>query len=384
MSKISVIIPVYNGENYISKCIESITNQTLEDIEIICVNDGSTDNTEKVLKKYASNDKRIKIVNKKNGGLSSARNEGFKYVTSDIVHFIDSDDWLFTNTAYEQMYEKFILNDLDMLIFEHQEYDNYFNIIKNENLRKYAFKFDEQDYEKVLLKKDFEKYIFRFTPFAWNKLYKTDFLIKNGISFSTELMSGEDSPYALNTILCAEKIMFTEEKYIVYRVENVTSMTKNKIHEYLDFPIKVCEEILKILKRYNLYEKYRIQYISSSVYRLLKHYLNQTIPGKERDNFLVLVLKFFKYLKVDKKTLEKISKYDIRALEILHCTLNYPINVKYMLFNIIPVFKVRYKRNSAKYYLFGIPLLKIVQTGMYSKDIYFIGGFLKVIKSHVV
>ena len=381
MPKLSVIIPIYNGEQYLPQCLNSVINQTFKDIEIICVNDGSTDSTAQILEIYANKDSRIKIVTKENGGLSSARNEGFKYATSDIVHFLDADDWLYSENSYEELYHKFTKDNMDMLIFEHQEYDNTNNKIIEIDKRKYAFKFKPEDYEKVLNKSEFEKYIFHFTPFAWNKFYKKDFLTKNNIIFSTELKSGEDSPYALHTIICAENIMFTESKYIVYRVENLTSMTKNKIHEYPDFPIKVSEEIINILNNYNLYEKYRIQFIISSIYRLLQHYLNQTFAGNERETYRGLVLDFFMSLKVDKKTLKKIAKFDTRALEILHKELNYPIIVKYKLFNLIPIIKVRYKAGSKKYYFLGLPFLKIVKTGLYTKDIFIFGGFIKIIKS---
>lgn len=98
MSKVSIIVPVYNVENYLSRCLNSLINQTLKDIEIICVNDGSTDGSSAILEEFAQKDSRIRIVNKENGGLSSARNEGLKYVTSDYVGFVDSDDWIEPDT----------------------------------------------------------------------------------------------------------------------------------------------------------------------------------------------------------------------------------------------------------------------------------------------
>jgi len=94
MALISVIVPVYNTEKYLTRCLDSIINQTFSDIEIICVNDGSTDGSADVLKRYAKLDKRIKIINKKNGGLSAARNTGLKNISGQYVSFIDSDDWI--------------------------------------------------------------------------------------------------------------------------------------------------------------------------------------------------------------------------------------------------------------------------------------------------
>ena len=92
--KVSVIIPVYNVEKYLCKCLDSVVNQTLRDIEIICVDDGSTDSSWEILKEYAQRDDRIKLIHKENGGLSSARNVAMQVAKGDYIGFIDSDDWI--------------------------------------------------------------------------------------------------------------------------------------------------------------------------------------------------------------------------------------------------------------------------------------------------
>ena len=94
MPKISVIITVYNVEKYLSRCLDSVVNQTFKDLEIICVNDGSTDNSAEILDRYASKDKRIIIINQKNGGLSAARNTGLRHASGQYIGFVDSDDWI--------------------------------------------------------------------------------------------------------------------------------------------------------------------------------------------------------------------------------------------------------------------------------------------------
>ena len=94
MVKVSVIIPVYNVEKYLGECLESIIDQSLEDIEIVCVNDGSTDNSLSILESYAELDNRIKIISQENHGLAAARNTGLKNINGDYVYFIDSDDFL--------------------------------------------------------------------------------------------------------------------------------------------------------------------------------------------------------------------------------------------------------------------------------------------------
>ena len=94
MVKISIIVPVYNVEKYLPECLESLIHQTLKDIEIICINDGSTDNSLSILKDYAKKDSRIRIINKENWGISAARNSGINTAMGDFLSFIDSDDWI--------------------------------------------------------------------------------------------------------------------------------------------------------------------------------------------------------------------------------------------------------------------------------------------------
>ncbi len=103
MPKISIIVPVYNVENYLKKCLDSIVNQTFKDIEIILINDGSTDNSLNICKEYAKKDHRIRLINKPNGGLSSARNVGIDLSTGEYLGFVDSDDWIALN-MYEKLY----------------------------------------------------------------------------------------------------------------------------------------------------------------------------------------------------------------------------------------------------------------------------------------
>lgn len=120
MVKISVIVPVYNVQEYVGKCLESLITQTLKDIEIICINDGSTDDSLMVLQNFAAKDKRIKVINKENGGVSSARNAGLKAATGEYVMFVDGDDWIEPETC-EECYAKITADDADLLVFNFQE-----------------------------------------------------------------------------------------------------------------------------------------------------------------------------------------------------------------------------------------------------------------------
>ena len=113
--KISVIIPCYNVEKYLRECLDSVVNQTLKDIEIICVNDGSTDGTQKILEEYAQKDDRILLINKPNGGLSLARNTGMEKMRGEYVAFLDSDDWVDLD-FYEKLYNAAKQNGADSAI----------------------------------------------------------------------------------------------------------------------------------------------------------------------------------------------------------------------------------------------------------------------------
>ena len=129
MVKISVIVPVYNVENYLKKCIDSIINQTFQDIEIICVNDGSTDNSRKILEEYKNKDSRIKIIDKENGGLSSARNAGIKTAEGEFLSFIDSDDWI-DKTMLEKLYKNITGLNSDISICAVHRFDEEKQIIE--------------------------------------------------------------------------------------------------------------------------------------------------------------------------------------------------------------------------------------------------------------
>ena len=127
MAKVSIIVPVYKSENYLDICLDSLLNQTFNDFEIICVNDGSPDNCINILRQYAKLDNRIKIYSQKNQGLSSARNTGLKYASGEFITFVDSDDFL-SPAALDIMYKNITENNSDyMFSYVYRVYpDKYF------------------------------------------------------------------------------------------------------------------------------------------------------------------------------------------------------------------------------------------------------------------
>lgn len=238
---ISVVVPCYNIENYIEKTIKSVLNQTYSDYELLLVNDGSTDKTLKFLKKYENLDKRINIIDKKNGGVSSARNSGIEKSKGEYIYFLDGDD-----TIEEDFFEKainiFNLNrEIDILSFG-------FDIVseKNEQIKKYSFKkydkkvFDSEDFLNKYFLKKIRQNMCSF-------IAKREIIIKNNIKFSEGIAYGEDQEFQIKTIFNSKKIYYDEKCYFHYlKRENSAVNEKIKLKR-LDL-IKIFIEIKKNLQ----------------------------------------------------------------------------------------------------------------------------------------
>ena len=170
MPKISIIIPVYNVENYLSECLDSIISQTLKDIEIICINDGSTDNSLKILQEYKTKDNRITIIDKKNEGSGIARNLGMAGAKGEYIYFADSDDWLADCSVLEKIYNAAEKNCLDILIFG--GYSCYYKcdrLIKWKGRYKLS-KINKKYFKNVFSAEDIKQDIFKIPSTAWTKL----------------------------------------------------------------------------------------------------------------------------------------------------------------------------------------------------------------------
>lgn len=224
MPKVSVIIPVYNVEKYLEKCLESIVGQTLRDIEIICVNDGATDNSPVILEKYAKNDPRIKIVNKLNGGLPSARNAGLEVATGEFIGFIDSDDWIDLD-FYEKLYDAANKNQAEIAATG--------IIRKNEKKHKIRLKFTETKVYETFEDKVNVLDALR-SPSVWNKIYKRDFLNRIALKFQN-VRYYEDGYFTVNALYYCNKMAIAPNTNYYYFI-NPTSIvrsgkTKRKVYD---------------------------------------------------------------------------------------------------------------------------------------------------------
>ena len=239
-TKISIIIPVYKVEEYIHKCVESAINQTYGNIEIILVDDGSPDNCPKICDDYALKDSRIKVIHKKNGGLSDARNVGLKEANGDYVLFLDSDDYIDLDTC-----ERFVEAISKTQCRPEVVVGNARRIEKN-RIKKMEHKFDTKGSivtGKEYLKKELAANSMYMA--AWLNLYNRNFLISNNLLFKFGLIH-EDEQFTPRVFLKADKVLGTDITFYNYLIrEGSITTQKNKIRNAKHL-ISTCEELEKI------------------------------------------------------------------------------------------------------------------------------------------
>lgn len=251
--KISVIIPVYNVEKYLGRCLDSAIKQTLIDIEIICVNDGSTDNSPAIIAAYMQHDERIILINKENGGLSSARNAGIKQATGEYLMFVDSDDYL-SEHACERLYVEYLENNVDIIVFGSEIFP--INPWPNEWLRT-ALSPRTKYYEKFEIEALF--YQQGATPFVWRNCVKRRFLEKSNLLFDESVLFGEDMIFQLCLFPQAGSIAFIADKLYNYRWSREGSLMEKTSHDF-EKKFQLHIGMVKIITEYWIQKGYIKQY----------------------------------------------------------------------------------------------------------------------------
>lgn len=220
MIKVSVIIPVFNTEKYISKCLSSLVNQTLDDIEIICVNDGSTDNSLEIIEKIANNDARIKIINQEHKKQGAARNSGLRIAEGEYIGFVDSDDWVDLN-YYEMLYNTAKKYDADIALATNVR-------IGNGKTKKRLEITEEKTAETLQEKIDIGNQV--KNPCPTNKIYRHSMLKDNNIIWPEGVFC-EDKLFTIQAIYYANKIVTVPDvNYYYFRNPNSTVHTKSEKH----------------------------------------------------------------------------------------------------------------------------------------------------------
>ncbi len=260
--KISIIVPIYNVESYLVKCINSIVNQTLHDIEIILVNDGSTDDSGIICDKFAYYDKRIKVIHKPNSGVSDSRNIGFQNVTAEYVMYLDSDDWIDKETCYDA-YQQVKEGDYDLVFWGRvYEYPDK-SVIQKIVFEKDTI-FEGEDIKKLKLRMcglvDSELIMpTRTDAFgaSWGKLYKTSIIRDYNILFVEHNKVGSED--VLFNFMVFQKISsakFLNKFYNHYRKDNPNSLTISHKSELFDRFLKLFELMENEIRANNLSEEY--------------------------------------------------------------------------------------------------------------------------------
>lgn len=292
MADISIIVPVYNAEKYLEKCLDSLKKQTKKEIEWIIINDGSTDHSEEIIKKVK--DKRLKYFKNKNQGIGKTRNFGIEKATGEYIMFLDSDDTL-AKDAVEKMYEKVKNEDLDVAICDfYKEYDNG----QIEEIR-------TPDFESASLKENPDIITEYLCP--WAKIYRRSLIEKNKIRFP-ENLKYEDAPFVIKSLVCAKKIGKVRECLNYYRIHEMSETTVRD---------RRCFDILKIvdLMRKETKEKeYLKEKMDKLTVRILTNYTIQQRNQQEKKVGIEFIEKAFSYLEKEVPDYKNKKYYEGRSL----------------------------------------------------------------------
>ncbi len=251
--KISVIVPVYNAEPFLDEAINSVLNQSFDDFEVICVNDGSLDNSLEMLNNFAQKDSRIKVFSKENGGCGSARNRALDEAIGDYVYFFDPDDYILPNT-FEELYNNAVNNNSDLVIFKIARFKDggeidysvpgfeLEKIFKNKDFNNFTFNY-----------KDIKKYVLNSSFAPWTKLYKKEFLDRfDDFRFETGI-AYDDAPFHIQSMLRASKISFIPDFFYFYRFNpnSIINTSSNGMDIF-----RIIEIVKKFLIENNYYEEF--------------------------------------------------------------------------------------------------------------------------------
>jgi len=237
LSKVTIVIPVYNVEKYLRECLDSVVNQTYKNIEIICVDDGSTDTSFEILKEYAGRDNRLVIVQQQNQGAAVARNYGLMLATGGYVLFLDSDD-IFHLELVEKTLFKAQQFDADIVVYKALSFNT--ETGKQIALNDGVSKFTKYQY-KTFSATDVPNEIFNsFLTAAWNKLFKKEFILNNRIEFQN-IKRTNDLYFTNKALILAERIIILDEYLLYYRTEMKSNLQASNDKSPLAFYEALCE-----------------------------------------------------------------------------------------------------------------------------------------------
>ncbi len=335
MTKVSVIIPVYNAAEYLEESIGSVLNQTLEDIELICVNDGSKDNSLEMLNDFAKKDHRVKVIDKPNGGCGSARNKALDNATGEFIYFFDPDDYILEN-CFEELYNNAINNDTDLVMFKIARFRdgepinynipgfNFDDIFKGVDFNNFSF-----DYH------DIKHYVLNASFAPWTKLYRKSFLDKYddfrfplGVAF-------DDVPYHVKSVLRAKSISFVPEFFYRYRLSNANSVNNTASNGIGIF--RICDLVEEFLRNEDYFKEFREEFILFKITQVFNYLLSSNTD------------EYFNKTK---------SEFEIIKKDFLE---DKTFNIKFIPKNLLDKLEIVLKSNSMEGYLLNTEITKLKQ-----------------------
>ena len=282
MSKplVSIVVPVCNVENFLRECLDSVLKQTLKEIEVICVDDGSTDHSLNILREYEKKDTRVKVISKPNAGYGNTMNVGTDAATGEYVGIVESDDYVKEN-MFEVLYNTAKMYDADIVK------SDYYTFSTHGEKQKKEFHYTCSDlsyYNKILNAKEYEE-IYDFVMMNWTGIYRTEFLRKNNVRYNeTPGASFQDNGYWFQVITLAEKIVFVNEAFYYYRQDNPNSSINNKKKIYC-----ICDEfgyIREFLEKHpEEYKKHILTYVKKKFFNYRHSY--HRIADEYKKDFLL-------------------------------------------------------------------------------------------------
>lgn len=270
MPQISIIVPVYNGEKYINKCIEMIINQTFKDFELLIIDDGSTDNSNEMCLEYAKKDSRIKVISKANGGTWAARNMGIDESIGKYIIFFDCDDW-YEDNLLEKMYQYIDNNNVDLVIAGQTNVtvDKNGKTIRTAKVLPQSHTFitkDEILKNYIILRKE------EVGDTLWNKIYKSDIIKKNNLKFEN-YKRGEDTIFNANYYEVIDSCTILGSALYSYRIENSNPVWLKYSENYLNIVLEENNTVVGKLEKWGKYDKDAVEYQSTHfIYRIIEYF----------------------------------------------------------------------------------------------------------------
>lgn len=291
--EVSVIIPVYNAEKYLRQCLDSVIGQSLREIEIICVDDGSNDSSPEILRKYAAGDVRIKIISQKNGGPGKARNCGFAIAEGDYAIFLDADDW-FERDMLIKMVDTARKTGADVTVCKAECFDDMTGKPLNS-----AWMMKAQYLPgNFFMPEEIAGHLFQFTyGMVWDKLYSTPFLKNAELKFM-EFYCAEDTAFVFQSLLAAKRIAVLPEIKVHYRVNRKGSVSNSFICQP-EAPFEAFGLVQEHLESLSGWEKYRKSFLNWAMEYLVWQVCNMPDKKIRRQYYKQLHCKWFPKLKLE-------------------------------------------------------------------------------------